>query len=286
MRSIKHRLEYFALIFILLTSISFPWQSLPYLGGFYGIILYIILTMRRRVAIENIKSALNVCDKKAREIALSSFISIATTVLEISHLGLRYYNCPSKLIRFSRFDVFERAKNSKKGAILLSSHNGNWEIMASMIAKRGYNVWAVVKRQTNPYVEELFVRLRKRYGLKIIYMENSAREIIKLLKKKLFICFLADQYAGDYGVLSDFFGKKTQTWGQIGRIAQIMSSPIILGFDIRTEENRHFALIDDLWYIKNEENSEEFFAQYYNKRLEGFLKSHPEQYLWMHRKWK
>jgi len=286
MRRIKHILEYLILIIILTTSNPFSWQSLPYIGRLFGTIVYLIIRMRRRVAIENIKLALNLGENKARKIALSSFISIATTIFEITHLGLKYHKDPSKLIKFSRFDVFERAKNDRNGAILLSAHYGNWEIMASVIAKSGYNARAIVKRQANPYVENLFVRLRKRYGIRVLYMENSAREIIRLLKKNEFVAVLADQYAGESGIMAEFFGRKASTWGQIGRIAQIANSPIITGLDMRLVNNKHFAVIDDLWYIKSKDNAERNFAEEYNRRLEHLIKFYPQQYLWMHRRWK
>jgi len=286
MRRFRFILEYLLLLLIIIISMPFSWQSLPYLGKFLGTILYFILKIRQTVATENIKSSLGLSDNKAREIALSSFISISTTILEIAHLGLKYHNNPSKFIRFSRFDVFERAKNEGKGAILLSAHYGNWEIMASVIAIKDYDVRAIVKRQANPYVENLFTKLRNRYGIKVIYMEDSAREIIKLLKRNIFVCILADQHAGDSGIMADFFGRKASTWGQIGRIAQMVNSPIIIGFDMRLVNNSHFAIIDDLWYIYKRDNAEIHFSTEYNRRLENFIKLYPQQYLWMHRRWK
>lgn len=286
MLKIKHLIEYYLLSLIITISLVFSWTSLPIVGTILSYILFLALPTRRRVAIKNIIMALKTSDCEARKIALSSFSSISTTVLEIAHLGIKYRRSPSRFIRFSRYDVFRKALDAGNGAILLSAHQGNWELMAGSLAEWGYDVWAVVKPQANPYVERLFKRLRERYGVKVIYMEGSARYIIKLLRENKFVAILADQHAGDAGIQVNLFGRKTSTWGQVGRIASITSSPIIIGFDIREKANQHRALIHNLWYIKNVNNVDKLFAKEYNNRLEGFLRKCPGQYLWMHRRWK
>ncbi len=115
-------------------------------------------------------------------------------------------------------------------------------------------------------------------------------EIADLLSTGGVVAFVADQNAGPKGVFVDFFGRKASTYKSIALLAMQFEVPIIVGFARRIEPHFQF-LIDtqDIIYPddwKNENDPLIYITQRYTKAIENFVRDAPEQYWWMHRRWK
>lgn len=285
MKKVKHFIEYtFALIIVGIASLI-SWEGLRSISLIIARLLRVLIPGRDEVARENIRRALHCDQKAARRKSLKSFQNIVLTILELIKMsgGLR----ASRYIYFTSEEPFERVYSAGRGCLLISAHLGNWELMAKRVVEMGYPVNVLVKAQSNPYVENLFRRVRERCGVKVLYTKESAREMIRLLKRGEFVAILVDQDAGDSGVLLPFFGMEASWEEGPALLANNLGTPIITGFDVRYKSGEHIAFIQHPFYLESEgDGAVEEFYDIYIERLEKFIRLAPGQYHWLHRRWK
>lgn len=178
----------------------------------------------------------------------------------------------------------------KKGAILLTGHYGNFELTAYMLAAVGFEAVAVMRPLDNVYLNKYVLRTRTRHGLRLLEKFGATSEAQDILRRGGTLGFVADQDAGRKGIFVNFFGRKASTYKSVGLLAMECEVPIIVGYArrlggrfrytvgiervIRPEEWRDRA--DPLLWITQE----------YTAAIEALVKAAPEQYLWIHRRWK
>jgi KDO2-lipid IV(A) lauroyltransferase len=178
----------------------------------------------------------------------------------------------------------------KRGVLLLTGHFGNWEVLGYMLATLGLPTVSVARRLDNPRVDEFVLGVRERTGQRILDKKGASREMHKLLVNNEAIGFIADQDAGRRGLFVDFFGRKASAYKTIALLAIRYEIPIVCGYSIRDGDRYHFTVgAQRLIYPEQWADADDpvrWITQAYTSALEAMIRRKPEQYLWVHRRWK
>ena len=268
------------------------------IGRKLGTFLFNILHSRRSIAIDNIRQALPFMKRHpswtgvfetAEEIALATFMNLGISIVEVCRL---YHGKGNDLIDsmvVHGLDNFQKAKEKGNGVLCVSGHCGNWELISLSFKQHlNENVWAIARKQNNPYLNSIIEKMRSGYGNKVIYNKAALRPILSVIKNKGVIGMLADQAVfEDNGSLIEFLGRKAWANKAPAVIAHKTGVPIIPVFGYR--ENGRFILTFHPEYALCGDRSEDGIRrdiQELSRYLEDFVCVHPADWYWVHRRWK
>ena len=177
-----------------------------------------------------------------------------------------------------------------KGAVLLMSHFGSWELMAAWLAQKGYPVSGVIQNPKDEDLADLINSYRKNIGGKPIPKQFMLREPVKRLKEGDMVVLAGDQNWGGRGALYlPFFGKNCGTAGGPAGFALLAEVPLIPVVAFRLGSFRYRIEIGppiDIPSSGSRETMILYMTKAANRWTEGIIKRAPEQWLWMHRRWR
>ena len=176
----------------------------------------------------------------------------------------------------------------KKNCIYFSAHIGNWELSSHPLTQNGFKINFVYRAFNNEYVDDLLRKIRFKYGVKLIKKgSDGAKECIKILKNKENLGMLIDQKMND-GLPIIFFNKLAMTAPAIAKFALKFKCQIIPALCIREKgvkyKIEYFKPIKYSFLKKLE--SEEKIMLYLNKIIEDWILKYPDQWIWVHDRWK
>jgi KDO2-lipid IV(A) lauroyltransferase len=179
---------------------------------------------------------------------------------------------------------------NNRGLIFLTGHFGNWEVVGYTMAALGFPMTAVARHLDNPYINRHVLGLRQQRGMTILDKRGATEAIPRLLEHGGSVGFIADQDAGKKGCFVNFFGRKASTYKSIALLAMQYRVPVIVGYGKRLSDDFSFEIgIQRYIYPEEWEQREDprtWITQEYTKALEDVIREAPDQYLWVHRRWK
>ncbi|MCE5326099.1 MAG: hypothetical protein LLG01_06755 [Planctomycetaceae bacterium] len=174
--------------------------------------------------------------------------------------------------------------------ILITGHLGNWEVLGYTLATLGFDCYAVARSLDNPYANEYILGYREKTGLRILDKKGATEQVDGILAAGGVVGFIADQDAGRKGMFVDFFGRKASTYKSIALLAINHKATLIVGYGHRLNEEFSFdfgiscVITPDQW--ADQDDPVRWITQAYTSGLEEAIRRCPEQYLWVHRRWK
>ena len=184
--------------------------------------------------------------------------------------------------------ILDEAVESKRGAVLLFGHFGNWELLGGWLAFSGYPIDAMVREPEQPELRGLLENYRSRMGMGTISKDFS-REPIKRLKQGRFVGIAGDQHWGHMGINVPFFGRGCSTAPGPAAYALLSGVPLIpiaayrIGpFHYRFEAREPIGVPEE---GPRDEKIRRMTIEA-NRSLEKMIRRAPEQWLWMHRRWR
>ncbi|MDR1460542.1 MAG: lysophospholipid acyltransferase family protein [Campylobacteraceae bacterium] len=290
------RVEYFIVIFFLKLSKFIPSPFVFSMFNFFGITFFWILKKRRILTISNLTKAYP--QKNKREIfalAKACFKSVALTVAEIILIINDKKNIDDFLINKDEVlkIIANITKGNKKGIIFITAHFGNWEILSHFMAMNGYPVIAIGREGDNILIEKNLTKpFREKYGNQNTYKNEAMRKMVKTLRNGGNVGLLIDQKAGSTNsALTNFFGIECRTTTSVANM-KLKYDPLVIPLFAKREKNGKYKIIfyGAADYKTEEKQSEEekikAMTQYYNDILERAVREAPEQWFWMHNRWK
>lgn len=178
----------------------------------------------------------------------------------------------------------------KRGAILLTGHYGNFELTAYLLAAVGFDTVVVMRPLDNEYFNNYVVKTRRQRGLQLLDKFGAAAGAQEVLRRGGVLGFVADQDAGRKGIFVDFFGRKASTYKSIGLLAMECGVPIAVGYARRLDGRFRYRvgiqriIYPDQWV--DQADPLLWITQEYTAAIEALVREAPEQYLWIHRRWK
>jgi len=179
---------------------------------------------------------------------------------------------------------------AQKGVIVYSAHLGNWEAIAAVGEPLGMKLHSVGRALDNPYIDRLLLDHRSRYARSIVPKEGGLRRIVQLLREGCGVAMLLDQHAGREGILVEFLGRPASTFRAPAEIAWKFGLPLLGGFGIRIDDSPRFRLEfqEPLWPDSSQPREAEVLrlTQAISDRIAIYVRRHPEQWNWLHRRWR
>ncbi|MCM8760765.1 MAG: mitochondrial fission ELM1 family protein, partial [Candidatus Omnitrophica bacterium] len=185
-------------------------------------------------------------------------------------------------------DLIRNAANSGRGTILLTAHFGNWELSSLVSSVEGWPIMVLVREQKMKRLNELLNRLRESNGCKVIRKGMDVKNILKALQEKKIVGILADQDAGKNGMFVDFFGRPTSSHSGTMEIAKRTDSIVLPNFIVRTKGPYHKLYLEEYIDFRNTPSKDAVREnlQRYMSLLERYVRQYPDQWLWLHKRWK
>lgn len=287
----REKIEYFIVLSVIKISKFLPKFAVFALLKFFAVILFWVLKSRRKLAINNILAAYKDFDfRKAKSLAKANFISISQTVAEVLLLINDRINLDDVMQNGESAvkKVKELTKNNKNGIIFVTAHFGNWEFLAHYFATKGFPVSVVGRYGNNSLIEDnITFPFRHKFGNDLIYKDDAMRNMIKLLKNHGNLGILTDQKTGNFK--AEFFGRKCYTTKSVATLFLKFNPVIIPIFAKRIDKMKFEIIVEKFPEIpsnlsKNE--AELFITQTCNDIFENIVRSAPEQWFWMHNRWR
>lgn len=247
-----------------------------------------------RVGMENLQAAFPEHDRAWCERTLrGSFRQLGYLAAELAHFDELDQDNIRDIVGFetpeSEAVFFDLAR--KRRAIIATGHFGNWELLGQASGLMGVPIHIVHRPLKNPKVDDLLTEVRQLAGTKVVYKHAAARDILRLLRRGELIAVPIDQHApGGSGIPVPFFGRLANTTSGPARLAQIAQVPIQVAVLARIgESGKHVivsgATIDPPPRGKDPAALLEVTTRL-NLELEAIIRRYPEQWLWMHRRWR
>ena len=186
--------------------------------------------------------------------------------------------------------AIEQLVRRPSGAILVTGHYGNFDLVGYTMATLGLPSVAVFRPLDNTYINDYVMAVRERTGQSLLFKKGAVANMDEILDAHGTLCFIGDQDAGRKGIFADFFGRPASTYRSIGLMAIGHNAPVIVGYGIRLDEHFSFEIgIERIiqpseWAGKDDPLA--WLTQEYTLALEQAIRRAPEQYWWVHRRWK
>jgi len=284
-RETRYYLEYIAVRILHFLFNLVPEKCVYLVVGILGALAFRVFKIRRKVTIDNLNIAFGskFSNKEIERIACESYKNIAITFVELFMAEKIKKNI------FQRVDVSEFLQlipkdGEHKGLILVGGHFGSWEMNGASVGMIGFPVTVVAKKQANPYVDDMIVKIRNGFGMKTIDHGTALKNLVQALKNRETIGLVSDQDAGKKGVFVDFFGRKASTPSGGAQLALKYGVPIIVLMTVRLSLGKYKTITRQVPVM--EDDTIESLTQRYTSIMEDIIKEYPEQYFWMHRRWK
>ncbi len=239
---------------------------------------------QHKVALSNLRRAFpDWPDDKVNATALEAWENVGRTAGELPHLkGLKPYteNARLDVINPERLDA---AAQSDKGAVLVSGHFANWEVMASAICNRPLDCLVTYRALNNPHIDRRLNALRQSYGIQALAPKGlGTRKLMKTLGEGRSVAFLNDQKFRE-GIPVPFFGHDAMTAPGPTRLAARFDVPIIPMSTVRTGPCRFRVTVHEP-IIPHPENTHATVGEI-TRFIEDRVRETPGQWFWMHRRW-
>ncbi|MBI4908760.1 MAG: lysophospholipid acyltransferase family protein [Acidobacteria bacterium] len=249
-------------------------------------LLDIAIPRLRRTARVNLSFALPGLGDEERERVIDGvFTSIARVFVALSRFPSLTRANIGEWIRYEGLEHFERGLAKGRGVLFYTAHLGNWELSAFAHALMSRPMHVVVRPLDNARIDGLVARYRSLSGNRVIEKKDFARGILKALAANEAVGILADQNVGlNEGVFVEFFGKQACAHPGFARIAAHAGTTVIPGYALWDEAEGRYVL---RFYEPVEMSGDaQEDTQRLHRQLEGVIREYPDQWLWVHRRWK
>ncbi len=260
------------------------------LARWLGNIAYDRLKIRRTLVEQNLGMVFpEKTDSEIQEIARNVYQNQILNVIELLRIPLIKSRADAQeLVEIRPGCFFEKTRDRNQGAVLVSAHLGSWEVLALCTGLLLTPVHVIAKPLKNSYFDVHLNRWRTMHGNKIIYKDNALREGLKILRQGGVIGILGDQSNRKGTHLTQFLGRESTIFLGPAFLALKAGVPVFIETCKRLDNGKYRLEIieiptDDLKYSKDDIKR---LTVRYTRALEDFIRKHPEEWLWLHDRWK
>jgi KDO2-lipid IV(A) lauroyltransferase len=259
--------------------------------GMVGRLFYPLLPLEKERTIQNLTLIFgNRWDtKKIHAMARTVYENLGKNIFDAIYLSC----CPNavfqKIVQHNDLAALDRAYHQGKGVIVMGGHLGCFEMMASVTANRSFNCVTIGQRLFDPRIDALSKKMRNRDRITYLHRDGSGRDIVRLLLKGYAFGVLIDQDVDLEGVFARFLGLPAFTPSSPMRIAMKYHIPVFVVHTARQADNTHAIVFEGPLELDSAGDfSRDLVAniQKVNDILSGAIMENPDQWVWMHRRWR
>jgi KDO2-lipid IV(A) lauroyltransferase len=259
---------------------------------FFGWLAYRVDKRHRLIAAENLRHAFpEKSDAEIDQLVRGCYRHYARVMVEMLLLPrkLRMHTYPS-YVRIVNSTPVGRALICREPVLLVTGHLGNWEMTGYLMGVSGFRTYAVARVLDNPYLERFLLKFRQLTGQTVIAKKDDFGKLQAVLDGGGKVGVLADQDAGPRGVFVDFFGRPASAHKGLALLALEYDAAILVTGTVRVAEPMRYEMVcEDVIRpadYAGRPDAVKAMTQRYHAALERLVRRHPEQYFWLHRRWK
>ena len=259
-------------------------------GAFLGSVAYWLATEQRTIAERHINLSLEFKDgASTKRVVRRCFQNLGKSLIEFIRFPHTSSEKNREIVTFEGKAYIDKALAQGKGAIILTGHFGNWELLAANLVKQVAPLTPIARRLRSRRLEALVHGWREAAGYSTIDRDSAARDILRCLKRNELIGVLADVDTSVDGVFVDFFGQPAYTPYSPVAIALKTGAAVLPTFIIRQLDDSHRVIVEPPLDLKSTgDRAQDFLinTQMFTEIIESYVRRYPEQWIWMHERWK
>ena len=288
----RQRLE-FALVWLLLELLGLlPRRVARAVGAGIGWIAYAATPRLRRAGLKNLELAFPEKPVIEREkILRAMYKQLGWQLAEFCHMSSYTLERANQLIRYEGLENYLAAQRRGQGVLVLTGHLGAWELSSFYHSLAGHPMSMVIRRLDNPWINRLVNDIRTQHGNRVLPKDDFARGLIAAMRAGDTVGVLMDtNMTPPQGVFVDFFGRTACTASGVARVALRTGAAVLPGFLVWEAAEKRYVLhfLPELQLIDTGDSEADAIAntQLFTTALENVIRRYPEQWLWVHRRWK
>jgi Kdo2-lipid IVA lauroyltransferase/acyltransferase len=290
--SVRERME-FAAVWLFVHSVRLlPRRVARRVGAAIAAAAFHGLGRLRKVGIRNLELAFPEKTASDREAILRSvYTHLGNLLAEFCKMPGYTAEGASRFIRYEGLENFLRARERGKGVLVLTGHLGAWELSSFYHSLMGMPMGMVIRRLDNPLVDAFVNRIRCLHGNRVIHKDDFARGLIASMRAGETVGILMDtNMTPPQGVFVPYFGVLACTASGMARIAARTGAAVVPGFLLWEKSEQRYVLHfgEELDVVHTGDAEQDALANTagFTAAIEGYVRRYPEQWLWMHRRWK
>ncbi len=290
LRQIQNQIEYFLFRCLLLFARSLSFPATNRVGTLLGSAAF-ASGFRKRVTLENLHRAFpESTAEQIRNLARGAYRNYAISLVHMLWASGQSEAILKSKINPTSLDRFQAIIKRGKGAVLLSAHFGSWELLPHSVRLfLDHPLVMIVQRQRNGRIDAVVDAIRKQHGNSTVPMGPSSRGLLTALREKKIVLILGDQSGPKEAPFIDFFKRPAATHRGAAAICLKTGAPLIFLILIRVENGTfdlHYEEVDRSGLEGYTEENVTELTRRHTALLEEQIRRHPEQWLWMHKRWK
>ncbi len=288
----RHRLEYAPVWVIVRMFAVLPRPVARAFGIALGHLIRLLHRRLWHVGMRNLELAFPQKSKSERKrILRGTYTSLGRLLAEFAKFPEYTKDNVKRIAVYEGFENFERARERGKGVLFMTAHLGGWEIGAFAHSLYGNPLNVMMRELDNPYLDRLVTEYRSLHGNKMMSKDDFARGLIGAMRRGETVGILMDtNMTPPQGVFVDFFGHVACTASGVARVALRTGAAVVPAFTIWDKEigkyRIHFDPPIQLANTGNDEADAVTNTAAFTKKIEEFVRRYPDQWLWVHRRWK
>jgi Kdo2-lipid IVA lauroyltransferase/acyltransferase len=251
-----------------------------------------VLGIRRKVVDDNLQHAFaERTEAERRRLARQMWEHLFLLVIEVAHVPRKIHETNwRRYARLVNVAPLVRMLIDDRPAVIVTGHFGNFEVGGYLLGVLGFPTFTVARTLDNRYLNRFVNEFRGATGQYIISKNDGFDDILAVMGHGGTMAFLADQYAGPKGCWVEFFGRQASVHKAIALLAVEHDAPVAVCYSRRLESPMHFEMVfagkSDPRQADSGVGSIRDLTQWYTARLEEGIRQTPDQYWWLHRRWK
>ncbi|WP_313990726.1 lysophospholipid acyltransferase family protein [uncultured Selenomonas sp.] len=281
-------LSYYAVKLLSRLICLLPHGAAMRIGAGLAQLAWLFIPARRKdLARAQVMRCLGVSAAEGARIARESALRFGPMLMEVLRFPVLKAHMADYVTLAGAVDELRAAAG--KGAILATSHSGNWELMGAALAGSGLPIVAVAKKQRAAGMDRFINEYRALVGMHVTY-QTGVREMFRMVDAGWIVGLLSDQDpALRDGVIIDFFGQETNAFTGAAAIARRCRVPIFPVFIHRTADGHHILTVEaGIHVMQTDDRAADVrrVTQEVNARIEAWIRRYPEEWFWLHDRWK
>jgi KDO2-lipid IV(A) lauroyltransferase len=288
----RESIEYWLVVSVARTLGRLPRALARGLVDLLTAMLYLVLGRLRRVGERNLELAMPELPRAERgRILRNVFRNLGRQLVEFCRMTRYTAESTRNWIRTEGLEHYLAAESRGKGVLVLTGHLGAWELSSFYHSLTGHPMGMVIRRLDNRLLDEYVNNIRCMRGNRVLHKDDFARGLLTAMHGGQAVGILMDtNMTPPQGIFARFFGIEACTASGLARVALKTGAAVLPGFLVWEERERRYVLHfgPELTFTKtgNTENDILAATQQCNDALEAWIRRYPDQWLWIHRRWK
>ncbi len=292
LRQLTDWLVYFLIRVFICVIQSLSIETCTTVSRFLAYLACDVIRIRSSVVDENVRHVYpHLAADERRKFARRMWEHLFLMVCEVAHVRRKVHEASYRqYVTFHNKRLLVRYLLDPRPTVLVTGHFGNFEVAGYVLGLFGFPSFTIARRLDNPYLDRFISRFRSSSGQYILPKDGCSQQVDAILRAGGTLSLLGDQHAGNQGCWVDFLGRPASCHKAVALFTLTTGAPQLVCYVRRLGQPMKFevGVVDaaDPQVWDNELAGVKPLTQWYNERLAEVIHADPEQYWWVHRRWK